>query len=318
MSKSGSGQAARGTGTRSGGGNGRTGNSVSGGGGGSSRARVSLSLVTETRNQGTQGVPEYTNRGNQSLNQTAGNKVTQAQVNAINNPAPKAAATTQTAAQRLAAGQQLVTNITPTQLLKMAQSTGYKNYAAQQLANNGGAKSSFSGSTPDTMTGLITKMNGMNNPPQVVSASQFDKMTKGMTIMYRAVGNQNHVNQFQTGANAFDGQGIYGNGHYAAIVNGTSTAAHNQALSLAHSYGSANATMKIALPNTAKVIDYHAVVKQMAKDPKWSKVQHTGSKLSNDMVSAYAASKGYDAIRANSGIMNILNRSILIVKKGSV
>ena len=309
MSKSGSGSAARGTGTRSGGGNGRTGNSVSGGGGGSSRARVSLQLVTETRNQGTQGVPEYTNRGNQSLNQTAGNKVTQAQVNAINNPAPKAAATTQTATQT--AMNNFIANITPNQMLKMNQSSGYSKYKAAQIAANGGA-TGFAGSLPHTITGFLTKQNGMNNPPQVIDKKDFAKQTKGMTILYRAVGNDQHIQQFQTSTNAFDGNGIYGNGHYAANVSQVGSA---KAINIASSYGSANAIIKMALPKTAKIISHTQLSRMMSNDPKWSKFQNTGSQLSNDMKSVYAMSKGYDAISGRKGIINVLNRSILIVQK---
>lgn len=157
--------------------------------------------------------------------------------------------------------------------------------------------------------------------PKVVSAQEFEELSKGKGVLYRGVTDYKNVTahemteQFKKGK-FFCGRGIYGNGTYVDV---------DKKIAEYYAYNSGNThkgeIMEMLLDESAKIADFKSIFKEFEKTgiPKIIGVPKEAYQEVIRDVGTYAAIKGYDAIALN-GFQNknhfvILNRGKVIIKE---
>lgn len=168
------------------------------------------------------------------------------------------------------------------------------------------------------VTQRLVLAQGLNELPETVSDAAFDALAakSGGKVIYRTL---KTVNSNLTGKDLGEnllyginnslGTGIYGEGHY-----------HAEKLGESLSYGdgrAGQATVRGILHKSAKVIEYNELVDMYNDEKKSSKkfkkvceqIEQQSLKIKSgdyshdtDIYSAYALTKGYDAIRVVTGI----------------
>jgi hypothetical protein len=175
----------------------------------------------------------------------------------------------------------------------------------------------------------IADQQGFSAVPQLASAQKVGKMGADGThiVVYRGTrssggpwgggptktAKQIH-DEFRTG-NAHYGTGIYGNGYYTTTHRGTASA---------YSDSTAGSVVRIAIPKSARIIDYQTI---NAEYQKWVRSLSSGDqrRMAFTDTAHYAAARGYDVIEVPQGqrvqgrrpetYYVILNRSIVTVTK---
>src|SRR5207302_1070147 len=146
-------------------------------------------------------------------------------------------------------------------------------------------------------------MRGFNNKPEVVKKNDFDKLMKGGNHIELlrglrdsgygkgAVTADKLADDFRNGEH-FPGHGIYGSGTYS-----DSTSGHNNMASSYSGYGT-GATLRMALPKTAKIVKISELEKQVPFAPKeFEGYASKGGKANYECwLGVQAALAGYDAI----------------------
>ena len=182
----------------------------------------------------------------------------------------------------------------------------------------------------------VAKQQGFDKKPRVVQKAEFDAAVKASGVVaYRTwTGGRDAVSGKQKSADDFkqmlmqddsiqaagNGMRLYGGGTYVATNRGAKpgTAPSPQAAqnalrgSQAYGRGRASATASITLDPSAKVADYSKIHSAFRKLSSAERSRYGGDE------GAYAAAKGYDAMRArgaggSSDYMTIFNRTKLII-----
>lgn len=142
--------------------------------------------------------------------------------------------------------------------------------------------------------------------PDVVSSEELNRLIDdGAELFYRGMPNSSRttgvqkLEQVMYADKYYVGEGIYGDGLY-----------FSGDISDAVMYGarrdSKGAIMRAVLKPDAKIADYYEISRAFMKE-------HPNVYYGDSELSAYARSKGYDALRAGSSYMNVINRGALII-----
>lgn len=151
--------------------------------------------------------------------------------------------------------------------------------------------------------------------PEVLSDEQFDDYVRsnGLNAVYRGVKGQETLTadqmheSFKYGDKYYSGNGVFGDGIYFG--------SYEIANTYAKSRNYDGSIMRGALKNNARTIDYRQLRKEM--------IDKYGSDIlpMNDKISAYARSRGYDAIIAvdqgGEVFTNVLNRGAMVLAQGN-
>jgi hypothetical protein len=170
----------------------------------------------------------------------------------------------------------------------------------------------------DQMLSKMYEAQGYNTTPSVVGKSQMDSLEEAGThhIVYRGVDGKEFTNQYKYGEH-FAGKGIYGNGSYTS----TNFFRGEEYTSGVTPLGQESDVMKIAIPKTAKIVDYEYASKEQYRE--W-KDRFLNSSLAETQVFSdvgrWATAKGYDAIRVAGGTENIPTSEdyFIILNRGKV
>lgn len=183
----------------------------------------------------------------------------------------------------------------------------YRSEQAEALADKGLAPSSFQ---------LFMDENNDYQSPDVMDDKDFNKYVKenGLEVINRGVhdvGDSLSATEiheaFMADGPYYIGFGVYGNGMYFG--------SERTAITYATEDGQKGATIRAALKTGSKTIEYNKLVDMFQASPYNSKAKYYDS----NVISAYARSLGYDAIKADTrhdGIYtNVLNRGALVISK---
>ena len=164
---------------------------------------------------------------------------------------------------------------------------------------------------------FINRKLGYDKMPRVISETEFDRISKGKTVLYRGVTDSDGmtaremVEAFKKG-DFYASRGIYGNGTYTDTE-------RRVAEYYAYENG-AGEIMEMLLAEDARTVDFCEIYSEYEKTGI-PKIKGEKPEAFQDIladVGAYAAIKGYDAILLN-GFQNknhvvILNREKVIIK----
>lgn len=160
--------------------------------------------------------------------------------------------------------------------------------------------------------------------PEVVSEEDFSAMVRSQKlqrkVIYRGCNDDKKLSgremheRFMKGDSYYTGNGVYGDGIY---FGGKSTATYYAKEGGAYHSSSINgsgAIIRAVLKPDAKVVSYMKILDEYKK--------RYGHAADNAIISAYARSRGYDAIRTKHGsgdtYTNVLNRGALIISDGII
>lgn len=188
----------------------------------------------------------------------------------------------------------------------------------------------------------VAEQQGYKGKPQVIKdQTEFSAAVKASGIMaYRTIdsGVDKVTGNYKTGVQFADdlknsdsfahngtGARVYGSGIYIAATRNPvqgrapSRAETNNAKKDSKAYGSSNAkTVAMTLSPSAKIADYNTILNEYNNIPVRTRTAKYGMDR-KDGVAAYAASKGYDAVRTtvwNCDYIVVYNRSKLICYDG--
>lgn len=151
--------------------------------------------------------------------------------------------------------------------------------------------------------------------PDVLSDENFDDYVRehGLNAIYRGVKGQESLTadqmheSFKYGDKYYSGSGVYGDGTYFG--------SYDIAIQYAKNRNYDGSIMRGALKANAKVINFRQLRQEMID--KYG----AGILPINDKISAYARSRGYDAIvtvdEGGEVFTNVLNRGALVLAKGN-
>lgn len=180
----------------------------------------------------------------------------------------------------------------------------------------------------------IQDIRGFNAKPVVVDKKDMDdlvakgghiEMLRGLAADAKAGVSARRVvdtiaEQFRSGDH-FPGYGIFGSGTYTDSTKGYSNIASSYAKGQRGSGGSAGATLRMAIPKTAKIVKFSELEKQVPHAPPDFKDHGPSSYNSNpDWRGIQAVLAGYDAIHMDKlgyghDFYVILNRGVVTVQK---
>ena len=174
-------------------------------------------------------------------------------------------------------------------------------------------------STMAEMRAVTNGILGYDGLPKVVDSAEFEKLSKGKTVLYRGV----HSSGTKTAAEIVDefmsGDLWTGNAGGAAFGNGVYFTA-DESVARGEYAGIDGAVIEALLVDGAKTADYKAIYQEYMETgiPRLVGAKEDYQFIIGD-VGQYAAVKGYDAIALN-GYQNhdyvvVLNRSKCIVKR---
>lgn len=168
---------------------------------------------------------------------------------------------------------------------------------------------------------------GLNDKPKVLPAKEFDRLSKGQTLVYRGVKDVSKLdsnlkidvikakdihNQMKYGDKMYVGDGSFGDGLYFTDSEGT-----------AKRYGGDNAKNVATAfidSNKIKSIEFDKL-SQMRQEYYSKQFEPGGKKVSSlfSDISSFALYEGYNVIIADGGFgesyYNVLDRSILVIKE---
>lgn len=174
----------------------------------------------------------------------------------------------------------------------------------------------------------VQSLRGFNGRPKIVSKADMDTLVQQGTHveLLRGVKDAKSLRSGRTKATAkqladdfktgdhYPGFGIYGAGTYADATRGGGNVATN-------SYGVGGEVIRMALPKTARIVNYSDLMGKIRNKPDDFHAKGTTSDSYDNWRGVIAAAAGYDAIRVdgqgNDGYHVILNRSILTVQRES-
>ena len=160
--------------------------------------------------------------------------------------------------------------------------------------------------------------------PEVLSEDEFNAMVRSeklqRKVIYRGCNDDKKISgremheRFMKDDSYYTGNGVYGDGIY---FGGKSTATYYAKEGGAYHSSSINgsgAIIRAVLKPDAKVVSYIKILDEYKKK--------YGHAADNAIISAYARSRGYDAIRTKHGsgdtYTNVLNRGALIISDGII
>lgn len=168
---------------------------------------------------------------------------------------------------------------------------------------------------------------GLNDKPKVLPAEEFDKLSKGQTLIYRGVRDvetlDSNLNinvltakeihdQMKYGDKMYVGNGSFGDGLYFTDSKGT-----------AKNYGRNNIKNVVtAFIDSSKIKSIQFDKLSQIRQECYSKQFEPGSKKVSGLfsdISSFALYKGYNVIIADGGFgesyYNVLDRSILVIRE---
>jgi hypothetical protein len=157
--------------------------------------------------------------------------------------------------------------------------------------------------TGDQMLSKLYELQGYNKTPSIATRSEMDLLEKAGNhhIIYRGVEQKSQTDAYKFGDH-FAGKGIFGNGSYNSTVDFTGQSYTAGAVRTPED----STLMRIALPKSAKIIDYDVASKQQYSE--WKDL-FAGDKIAPVQVfgdvGRWATAKGYDAIQIKGGTDNV-------------
>lgn len=164
----------------------------------------------------------------------------------------------------------------------------------------------------DPLLEYIASKQGFTGLPEVVTRTEFEQRIAepGHMELFRGIPQSDYVKQFRSGE-YFGGQGIYGNGTYSSTDYWTAAS---------YAEGQENNVIRLALKPEAKIIAREELDYLMTQETGLTgfEIDEVKYGLVGD-EGRYAAARGYDAIRVNTGpfedFLVILNRTAVIVEE---